>query len=148
MHPAETLGMLRCCSQLGMPEVGAQSQGWLMQLKSLLHGAGECQDIPDQDIPCYCCCSPGAGLVAVARGAPASAWLSSAVWGHPKAQQWAKWVAWPWAEPALAESPAPAVRASALGEAENNQSRQRDFDSLLLVLITQECLVCGHCSAV
>lgn len=100
---------------------------------------------PDQDIPLLLSLSPSssAGLVAVARGAPGSGEgtprLRDGPSGSPgpgQSQHWQRAV--------LGH-----VRALALGEAEKNQSRQRRAGlRLLLVLITQECLGCGHCFAV
>lgn len=109
MHPAETLGMLRCCSQLEMPK------GSKLGLAHVI-------------------CAVQISAPAECGGTPR---LRDGPSGSPGPGQSRPWQ----------RAPLRRLRALALGEAENNQSRQQGFDSLLLVLITQECLVCGHCSA-
>lgn len=68
--------------------------------------------------------------------------------GAPRCSAWAAWVTRPRGQPAPTESTALAFQSLGLplGEAENKQTRQRRAGLLtccLLVLITQECLVCG-----
>lgn len=68
--------------------------------------------------------------------------------GIPRCSGWAEWVTWAWRQLAPIESTALAFQSLGLplGEAENKQTRQRRAGLLtycLLVLITQECLVCG-----
>lgn len=79
-----------------------------MQSKSLLPWGWGVQPLARTSLPLLLLLPPrsSAELVAVARGASFAAWLSSAVWGHPRAQGWAEWVAWARAELVLAESPA------------------------------------------
>lgn len=53
MHPAETLRMLQCCSQLGMPKVGLKAgdgSGDFCSPNLCSTGAGECI-APEEDMP-------------------------------------------------------------------------------------------------
>lgn len=83
---------------------------------------------PDQGIPSlFVAAVPQEQCRAGGSGQGCSCLSLAQLWsvGAPQGSGMAKWVAWPWAEPAWRRALPQHVRALALGEAENNQSRQR-----------------------
>lgn len=129
MHPAETLGMLQCCFQLGMPKGGSKPElAQVICAVQISAPLGLGSAAPDEDIPSLVItavpqeqCRAGGGGQGCSCLSLAQLWSVGAPRGSADGPSGSPGPGQsrPWQRALLRH-----VRASALGEAENNQTQQ------------------------